>query len=160
MHTSEQKNHLSYKQQPQPLLVFLLMSPLPAASSPPFAFPVSARFRLVFCASWVMDYLSAVSQYNDIQCCSPSCTVRSKDEASLHFLFGSPELLLLGFGVSFVDFQLSSLSRFSYSTVRLGLRPHYTDILCLFLSREIRTFEIPKIIRLFSFSIHTVHYTV
>lgn len=35
-----------------------------------------------------------------------------KDEASLHFLFGSLELLLLGFGVSSVDFQLSSLSLF------------------------------------------------
>lgn len=112
MRTSQQKNRLRPKQQSQPNLVLLLMSPLPAISSLPVAFPVSARFRLVLCASWVMDYLSAISQYNDIQCCSPSCTVRSKDEASLHFLSGSLELLLLGFGVSSIDFQLSSLSLF------------------------------------------------
>lgn len=88
------------------------MSPLPAISSFPVAFPASVRFFFVLCASWVMDYLSAVSQHNDIQRCSLCCSVRSKDEASLHFLFGSPELLLLGFGVSSVDFQLSSLSLF------------------------------------------------
>lgn len=64
-----------------------------------------------------MDYLSAVSQCNDIQ----PCTVRSKDEASLHFLFGSPQLLLLGFGVSSVDFQLSSALQYSEGGARTSL---------------------------------------
>ncbi|CAB1451446.1 unnamed protein product [Pleuronectes platessa] len=53
-----------------PIYSFFLMSPLPVISSLPVAFPV------IPCASWVMDYLSAVSQYNDIQCRSrppPHC---------------------------------------------------------------------------------------
>lgn len=109
------------------------MSPPPVISSLPVAFPVSASLRLIPCASWVMDYLSAVSQYNDIHCCSSSCNVRPKDEASLHFLFGSLGLLLLGFGVSSVDFQLSSLSFFFFSdsAVRFGHGPRYTVAHCV-----------------------------
>lgn len=62
------------------------MSPHPAISYLPPASPVTRRFHFVLCASRVIDYLSAVSQYNDIRCCSLCCTVRSEDEASLHFL--------------------------------------------------------------------------
>lgn len=91
-----------------------------------------------------MDYLSVVSQYNDIQHCSTSSTVHSKDEASLHFLFGSPELLLLGFGVSSDDFQLSSLSLFlQYNEAELTTQYNCTRVyLCLRL--QIPSCEIPK----------------
>lgn len=134
------------EQQSQRNLVFLLMSPHPSISYLPVAFPVSMRFRFVLCASQVMDCLSAVSQYNDIQCCGLCCTVRSKDEASLHFLFGSPELLLLGFGVSSVDFQLSSLS-LSFQCSEGGAQASLHNIAALvFESRNP-----PQIIRLFCF---------
>lgn len=66
------------------------------------------RFLLVLCPSWVMDYLSAISQHNHIQQCSSSCAVCFKDDASLHFLF-APSVLLHGIGVSSLDFQLFSL---------------------------------------------------
>lgn len=52
-------------------------------------------FLLVLCPSWVMDYLSAISQSNHIQRCSSSCAVCFKDDTSLHFLFGPPVLLLV-----------------------------------------------------------------
>ena len=136
LHTSRQRSRVTHKQQP-----------LPAYSSLIAAFPVTARFHLIRCASLVMDYLPAVSQYNDIQCCSTSRTLRSKDENSLHFLFGSPELLLLGFGVSSIDFELS-LHCFSCITVRLSRS--YSVCVCLSPSLKFSLFEIPEIVRLYS----------
>lgn len=71
----------------------------------------------------------------------------SEDEAPLHFLFGSPELLLLGFrSVSSVDFQLSALPRRVVAVLAgSGYR------------RGVERSARPAIIRLFFgfFSIHT-----
>lgn len=136
MCTSQQKNRLKHEQQSQTNLFSFWCHPSQCPPASLVAFPVSARFCLVLCASWVMDYLSAVSQYNNIHCCSPSCTARSSDEASLHFLFGSPQLLLLGFGVS-STFNYPP-SRFFYSTVRQVPRPGYTPSLhlCVFASES------------------------
>lgn len=143
MRTSQQKNWLRRKQQSQPNLVFLLMSPLPASSRLPVAFPVSVRFRLVLYASWVMDYLSAVSQYNDIRCCSRVlyCPFRKMRPLFISSLARQCYYYLaLVFPPSNFNYPPS---RFLYSTVRIGPRPRCTALLRVKLSLEICTFEIP-----------------
>lgn len=80
---------------------------------PPWMHFLPARGSLLLlCPSWVMDYLSAISQSNHIQRCSSSCPVCFKDDAALHFLFALPVLLLHAAGVSSIDFQLFSFCFF------------------------------------------------
>lgn len=85
-------------------------------------------FLLVLCPSWVMDYLSAISQHNHIQRCSSSSAVCFKDDASLHFLF-APSVLLHGIGVSSIDFQLFSL--WLFTSYRWGLSVHSWPEICI-----------------------------
>lgn len=108
--------------------------------SSPVAFPV-------LCPSWVMDYLSAVSQYNHIQ---------FQSFPKMMPLFISSlvrQLLLPGFGVSSIDFQLFSLLLFlQYSEAEASLHIIASFVCICNLSLEICTFEIPNIL-LFSFFI-------
>lgn len=74
---------------------------------------ISCSFLLVLCPSWIMDYLSAISQCNHIQQCSSSCAVCFRDDASLNFLCAPSELSLHGIAVSSIDLQLFSLLLFT-----------------------------------------------
>lgn len=85
-------------------------------------------FLLVLCPSWVMDYLSAISQHNHIQRCSSSFAVCFKDDASLHFLF-APSVLLHGIGVSSIDFQLFSL--WLFTSYHWGLSVYSWPEICI-----------------------------
>lgn len=69
-------------------------------------------FLLVLCPSWIMDYLSAISQCNHIQQCSSSCAACFRDDASLNFLCAPSELSLHGIAVSSIDLQLFPLLLF------------------------------------------------
>lgn len=61
-------------------------------------------FLLVLCPSWIMDYLSAITQCNHIQQCSSSCAVCFRDDASLNFLCAPSELSLPPLTCSYFPF--------------------------------------------------------
>lgn len=147
----QQKSRPRRKQQSQPNLVFPLMSPLPAISGFPVAFPVSARFQLVLFASLVMDYLSVVSQYNDIQAAAHPAPSLLK--MTPLFISSLAHLRYHYLALAFLPSTFSSPpSGFSYSTAMLRLHS--------ILELQIYTFEIPKIIWLFSFSVPLILYSV
>lgn len=82
------------------------------ARPPRLHFLSECSFLLVLCPSWIMDYLSAISQCNHIQQCSSSCAVCFRDDASLNFLCAPSELSLHSIAVSSIDLQLFSLLLF------------------------------------------------
>lgn len=80
-------------------------------------------FLLVLCPSWVMDYLSAISQSNHIQRCSSSCDVMP--------LFISSLLRLCYYYMALVFPPLT------FNCSPFGFLPHTLRLLCVFVTRNL-----------------------